>query len=155
MEARIPGGTGNDSFARYVNGHLPEILTGDIDVLLILDALCRERAASAESVAPFLQRCAVEAQSPNYVLTNSALTGLGLAVAYHRRSADGAGDKVVEHIGEYGYITNQTLRRLFDLEMFPARDMLRDLRNRGIVAKLDGPSRGPGVRYGRGPNFPS
>ena len=111
VEARIPGGTGNDAFARYVNGHLPDILTGDIDVLLILDALCRERAASAESVAPLLQRSAVEAQStlermtanglveprrtarktfPNYVLTNSALTGLGLAVVYHRRSADGA-----------------------------------------------------------------
>ncbi|GGH46885.1 RNA-binding domain-containing protein [Microbacterium album] len=177
VEARVPGGAGNDAFARYVNGHLPDALAGDIEVLLVLDALCNQRAAQAEAIAPLLQRSVAEAQStlermrasglleptrrtasrafPNYVLASSTLTGLGLAVTYHRRNADDADDKVIEHIREYGYITNQTLRRLFDLEMFPARDMLRDLQARAVIVKLEGQARGPGVRYGRGPKFPS
>ena len=176
VDVRVPGGTGNEAFARFVNGSLPDPLNTDIDVLLILDTLCTARSADATGAAPRLQRTVTEAQGvlermrvaglieptrrtaskafPNYVLTSLSLTGLGLAVTYHRRTADGADDKVIEHVRDYGYITNQTLRRMFDLELFPARNMLRDLQDRGVIVKADGQARGPGVRYIAGPNFP-
>lgn len=86
--------------------------------------------------------------------TSSALTGLGLAVTYHRRAADGLDDKVVEHVREYGYVTNQTIRRMFDLDLYPARDMLRDLQKREVLVKDGTQARGPGVRYVAGPRFP-
>lgn len=142
--------------------------------MLVLDELCTTRGIDANRMAPLFQRSPAEAQVtldrmhraalvepsrrtsgkpfPRYALTASSLTGLGLAVAYHRRMADGADDKVIQHIREYGHITNQTLRRLFDLEVFTARDMLRDLQARGLVMKVG--TRGPGVRYVRGPTFP-
>ncbi|HEX7000792.1 MAG TPA: RNA-binding domain-containing protein [Trueperaceae bacterium] len=174
FESRIHGGIGNDSFARFVNSGLPDGLEADIEVLMVLDALCSVRAVDATSMAPLFQRSPAEAQVtlermqqaglveptkrsasrafPRYGLTASALTGLGLAVAYHRRMAEGSDDKVVQHVLEYGHISNQTLRRLFDLDVFTARDMLRDLQARGLVVKVG--TRGPGVKYIPGPNFP-
>lgn len=76
---------------------------------------------------------------------------LGRAVSYPRRSADGIDEKVQAHVAEYGYVTNQTLRRVFDLTVRSARDLLRDLQQRGLLAKLDDKVSGPGVRYGREP----
>ncbi|HWB36454.1 MAG TPA: hypothetical protein VHA75_10570, partial [Rugosimonospora sp.] len=76
-------------------------------------------------------------------------------VAYRRRDAADIDQKIVDHVSEYGYITNQTLRRLFDLGVYPARDLLRDLQERGVLRKLDEKAGGPGIRYGRGPNFPA
>jgi ATP-dependent DNA helicase RecG len=62
--------------------------------------------------------------------------------------------KVVDHVREYGFITNQTLRRMFDLTVYPARDLLRDMQTRGLLRKLDDKTAGPGVRYGPGDAFP-
>lgn len=174
VEVLVPGGIGNDAFARFVNGGLPDGLGADIEALLVLDALCTTRSIDAAAMAPLFQRSPAEAQVtldrmyksalieptkrtsskpfPRYVLTTSALTGLGLAVRYHRRMADGADDKVIQHLREYDHITNQTLRRLFDIDVFTARDMLRDLQARGLLVKVG--TRGPGVRYVRGPTFP-
>ncbi|MDX2377643.1 putative DNA binding domain-containing protein [Microbacterium sp. LRZ72] len=177
VEALVPGGAGNDAFIRFVRTQLPESLAVDIEALLILDTLCVQRRVAAAVVAPLIQRSVIEGQRalerlataelvsptrrtasapfPNYELTSTALTGLGLAVAYHRRAEGGVEDKTVEHLREYGSITNQTLRRLFDMEMYPARDMLRELQRRGIIEKLERDARGPGVKYGPGPNFPT
>ncbi|MFC4631933.1 ATP-binding protein [Promicromonospora alba] len=176
VEVSVPGGEGNNAFARYVNTAMPDALSADIEALLVLDALCVRRSVDASEVAPLIQRPGVGAQAalarlasagliepsrrtasaafPRYGLTSSALTGLGLAVAYHRRAADGLDDKVVEHVREYGYVTNQTIRRMFDLDLYPARDMLRDLQKREVLVKDGTQARGPGVRYVAGPRFP-
>lgn len=176
VDVSLTGGSGDDHFVRYVNTALPEAMASDIDVLLVLDTLCARRTITASLAAPIIQRPPATAQAtlerlavtgiveasrrtasasfPSYRLTNEAMTALGRAVAYHRRVADGLDDKIVEHVREYGFITNQTIRRLFDIDVFAARNMLRDLQQRGIVSKEDDRVRGPGVRYAPGPAFP-
>lgn len=169
VDVLVPGGSGDAAFTRYLRIQLDESMATDIDILLTLDLLRASRRVDAVAVAAACQRTVDDGQRvlarmaeaalvhptrrtatrafPNYELSPEALAGLGLAVTYHRRRADGADDKVIEHIHEYGYVTNQTLRRLFDLEMAAARDMLRDLVRRGLIAKSPGASRGPTVRY--------
>jgi ATP-dependent DNA helicase RecG len=176
VEVTLAGGTGNESFTRFVSTELSPALAADLEVLLALDHLRYHRTLRAEDLAPRIQRSPHEAQAtlermahaglletsrrtarrpfPTYSLAPSTLSGLGRSVTYHRRSADGIDQKIIEHVREYGFITNQTLRRLFDVGLYPARDLLRDLQARGILSKLDDKTAGPGVRYGPGPNFP-
>lgn len=173
----ITGGSGNDAFARFVNAELDDAMAVDLDVLLALNYLRQRKTIRAGRLAPAIQRKEAEAQDvldrmvdggliepsrrtasrpfPNYALAPAAVTALGRAVTYHQRTSDGMDQKVVEHVSEYGYVTNQTLRRLFDLGVFPARDLLRDLQRRGILHKIDERSAGPGVRYGPGQRFPA
>lgn len=168
----ISGGTGNDTFARYVNAELDEVLSTDLEVLLALTRLRTSRSIDADDLAPLVQRSPGDAQvaldrmaheglieptrrsasrpHPRYALSADALSALGRAVSYHRRSADGIDQKVHAHVAEYGYVTNQTLRRMFDLTVYSARDLLRDLQQRGLLKKLDDKVSGPGVRYGPG-----
>jgi len=40
-------------------------------------------------------------------------------------------------VNEYGHITNQTLWRLFDLNVYQARDLLRDMQTRQLLTKID------------------
>ena len=130
---------------------------------------------TAESLALRIQRSVSEAQAvlermmnagliepsrrsarrpfPTYSLAAGSLAGMGRAVTYHRRGADGIDQKVVQHVNEYGHITNQTLRRLFDLNVYQARDLLRDMQTRQLLGKIDDKTAGPGVRYGPGPKF--
>lgn len=177
VEAVLPGGKGNDSFARFVTKDLDDDLARDLDALLTLDLLRERKSVSAKILAPHVQRSEAEAERtlraladrglivparrsatkayPSYTLTATALADLGRSVSYHRPATEQTDHKVAEHVNEYGFITNQTLRRLFDLGMYPARDLLRDLQTRGVLRKLDGQTSGPGVRYGPGPQFPS
>jgi len=78
---------------------------------------------------------------------------MGRAVTYHLRRGVGVDHKVVQHVNEYGHITNQTLRRLFDLNIYQARDLLKDMQTRELLSKIDDKTAGPGVRYGPGSNF--
>ena len=177
VDVQIEGGSGNAAFARYVRGQLPESMSSDLDVLLVLDMLCSQRRVAAPDVSRIIQRTSGDAQRvlarmveaatvvptrrtathayPQYELTASALVGLGLAVLYNKRKAEGAEEKILEHVREYGYITNQTIRRLLDVEVYAARDVLSDLVKRGLIVKSAGPARGPSVRYEPGPGFPS
>lgn len=172
----VEGGTGDDAFVRYVNSELAPESAVDVEVLLALARLRDIRRLDANVLAAGVQRSPAEAQLvlermaqagvvepsrrtarrpfPSYGLSPSALASLGRAVRYHRRESDGMDQKVVEHVREYGYITNQTLRRLFDLGVYPARDLLRDLQQRRILRKLDDKTAGPGIRYGPGVEFP-
>jgi ATP-dependent DNA helicase RecG len=173
VRVRIDGGRGNDAFARFVAG-LPDDRQGDLDTLICLSLLRQRRTIGPRNVAPALQRTVPEAgavltrlasdQSPlieptrrggTFRLTPSALVGLGRAVSYHAAMAGDFDAKVADHLREYGTITNRTLQRLFDLTMWSARDALRDLQQRGIVAKVSESGFGPGVQYGPGPNLPS
>jgi ATP-dependent DNA helicase RecG len=176
VEVTVSGGTGDESFTRFVSTELDTALAVDLEVLLVLDHLRYRKTVTSDELAPRIQRVPVEAQAalermahaglvepirrtarrpfPAYSLTPKAMSGLGRSITYHRPTASGIDRKVVEHVREYGFVTNQTLRRLFDLNVFPARDLLRDLQARGILRKLDDKTAGPGVRYGPGPEFP-
>lgn len=91
---------------------------------------------------------------PAYRLRNEPLAALARAVTYRRRTIDQIDEKVIEHIQEYGFVTNRTIQRLFDRELYAARNLLNDLRDRGILEKVGSARGGPGVKYGPGPKFP-
>lgn len=170
----IAGGIGNDSFARFAAELSPE-LGGDVDVLLALSHLRDARSINAIQLSKLAQRSTAEAQSvlermahaelleptrrtvrralPTYVLTGHSLASLGRAVRYHYRRVNDTDRKVIDHVREYGHVTNQTLRRLFDIDVPAARDLLRALQVKGVLAKLDLARGGRGVRYGPGPRF--
>jgi predicted HTH transcriptional regulator len=150
-------------------------MAGDVDVLLALSRLRDARSIRAPTLASLAQRSGTEAQHvlermaqarmveptrrtasrvlPTYVLTGSSLASLRRAVRYHVRRVDETDRKVTEHLREYGHMTNQTLRRLFDLDVPGARDLLRALQQRGVVVKIDRGRGGPGIRYGPGPRL--
>lgn len=173
----FPGGIGNDAFVRFI-ADLPEALARDVDVLLALSRLRTSRSISARDLATDIQRSVPEAQSvlqrlaaddvglleptrrtarsplPSYRFRPEPLAALSRAVTYHRRTLDQIDTKVIEHVREYGFITNRTLQRTFDMHVYAARDLLTDLRRREILEKEGLARGGPGVRYGPGPRFP-
>jgi hypothetical protein len=51
-------------------------------------------------------------------------------------------------------VTNRMLQRLFDRDLYASRNLLNDLRDRGLLEKLGTARGGPGVKYGPGPKFP-
>ena len=75
-------------------------------------------------------------------------------MTYSRRTTADADRKVVEHVRDYGTINNAAVQRLFDLDVYGARDVLRDLVDRQLLRKVSEQSRGPAVKYGRGEKFP-
>jgi ATP-dependent DNA helicase RecG len=62
---------------------------------------------------------------------------------------------VISHVQEYGKITNKTLRNMFDIDIHPAKDIIKGLVERGILVKTSERERGPNIEYGPGPSFPS
>jgi ATP-dependent DNA helicase RecG len=177
IRASLSGGIGNDAFIRFVRD-LPLELGGDVDVLICLSILRDSTTVDAIRLAESIQRSPVEAQEvlgrladdavslleptrrsirkpfPFYRLRNKPLAELSRAVSYRRRTLDEIDAKVVEHVNEYGFVTNKTLQRLFDVNVYAARNMLTDLRERGLVKKLGKARGGPGVKYGPGKKFP-
>ncbi|WP_152360781.1 RNA-binding domain-containing protein [Microlunatus speluncae] len=171
------GGPPNVRLARFV-ADLPEAEQSDTDALLITLALCQKRSVTARDVAPVIQRGDTEAEGvlrrlahgdakiiepsagtvnrrhPNYKFTGPALSALGPAVAYSRRTASETDRKVIDHIRDYGTINNSTLQRIFDVDVYQARDTLRDLVGREILVRVSEQTRGVAVRYGPGPKFP-
>jgi ATP-dependent DNA helicase RecG len=157
---------------------LPPSAGGDVDVLIALDLLRRSSTLDAQRLAVAIQRTVPEAQEvlarlgddelklleptrrtlrkslPAYRLRNEPLAALARAVTYRRRTIDQLDEKVIEHVQEYGFVTNKTLQRLFDRDLYAARNMLNDLRERGLIEKLGTARGGRGVRYGPGPRFP-
>lgn len=174
----LRGGTGNEPFVRFVSA-LPTGISTDVEVLLVLAALRSLRSINAERVGALIQRSPEEAgdllrrmaddevgllettkrsarlKHPSYRLRSEPLAQLGRAVTYGVRTLDETDRKVVEHIKEFGYVTNATLQRMFDVHVYTARDMLNDLRKRGLVVKIGDAAGGRGVKYGSGPAFPS
>lgn len=177
VRATLPGGIGNDAFVRFVRD-LPESMSGDVEVLMTLALLRRSSTIDAPRVAEAIQRSPIEAQDvlarmsdsdvalleptrrtvrkpfPSYRLRHEPLVALARAVSYRRRTIDQIDEKVIEHVQEYGFVTNRTLQRLFDRDIYAARNLLNDLRDRGLLEKLGTARGGPGVKYGPGPKFP-
>jgi ATP-dependent DNA helicase RecG len=171
------GGPPNVRLAKFV-ADLPDAERADTDTLLITLALCEKRSVTARDIAPIIQRGPTEAEAvlrrlahgegqtieptagtvnrihPNYRFTGAALASLGPAVTYSRRSASETDRKVTEHVREYGTINNATLQRIFDVDVYQARDALRDLVGREILVRVSEQTRGVAVKYGPGPKFP-
>jgi ATP-dependent DNA helicase RecG len=168
----------NMRVARFV-GRLDERDREDLDVLLVLGLLRERRSVAAPAVAQEIQRTPVDAQMllrrlatgehalleptagsahrryPNYRLRGSVLAELGSAVTYHRAPTDERDRKIVEHVDEYGSINNRTVQNLFDVDVFRASAVLRDLVARDVLVRTSEQSRGNAVRYGAGPAFPA
>ena len=178
VRATLIGGIGNDAFARFIRS-LPNELGEDVEVLIALSLLRNSTTVDAAGLAESIQRGTGEAQDvlerladdryaiveptrrtrskpfPSYGLRNKPLADLARAVSYRpRRKPDEVDAKVIEHIREYGFITNRTLQRLFDLNIPAARNMLHDLQARKVIAKIGDARGGPGVQYGPGAKFP-
>ena len=177
VRVALIGGIGNDAFARFI-ADLPEPLARDVDVLLTLAALRSTQSISARELSGVIQRSVPEAQTvltrlaadnvalleptrrtnrrllPSYRLRSDTLAALSRAVSYRRRQLDQIDAKVIEHVSEYGFVTNRTLQRTFDMHVYAARDLLVDLRRREILTKEGDAQGGRGVRYGPGPRFP-
>jgi ATP-dependent DNA helicase RecG len=167
----------NARVAAVIHG-LPEEEQADTDALLILHLLCARPSVDASAVAPVIQRPIEDAQAallrlssppvelveptrgtagrsrPNYRLRHDTASQLGPALAYRRRDRSELDTKVAHHVAEYGYINNSTLQRLFDVDVYAARDMLQDLVGREILVRVSEQKRGTAVRYGPGPRFP-
>jgi ATP-dependent DNA helicase RecG len=177
VRASLSGGIGNDAFIRFVRD-LPSELGGDVEVLICLSLLRDSTSIDASRLAVAIQRSPIDAQEvlarladdnpglleptrrtvrkpfPSYRLRNKPLAGLARAVSYRRRNLDEIDAKVVEHVEEYGVVTNKTLQRLFDINVYAARNMLTDLRERELLRKLGEARGGTGVKYGPGKKFP-
>ena len=56
---------------------------------------------------------------------------------------------------EYNSINNATIQRLFDIDVYGARDILKDLVGREVLTRISTQTRGKAVKYGPGPKFPT
>jgi ATP-dependent DNA helicase RecG len=92
---------------------------------------------------------------PKYRLREDALTALGSAVTYRRRTTDQLDRKVIELVNETGTINARMVRILLDLDTVGASRLLADLVEREILVKTSEARRGPSVTYGRGAAFPT
>lgn len=176
VRAVMPGGVGNTNFVRFVSD-LPAKAARDVNVLLALSYLRHHARIDMRILANVIQRPAGEAQvvltamtteyhlieptrrtatrsNPSYRLRSETIAAMSRAVHYHRVSVDDVDQKIVDHVREYGFITNRTVQRLFDVHVYAARDLLNRLREQGSIAKMGEARGGRGVRYGPGPRFP-
>ncbi len=163
--------------ARFVAG-LPAEEQDDLDVLLLLNLLRSRRSVTARDVSPEIQRSVDDTQRllrrladderallepslgtvgrrlPNYRLRGAVLAELGPAVAYHRAPSSERERKIIEHLVEYGSINNRTVQNMFDVDVYRASAILRELVGREILVRTSEQQRGQTVRYGPGPTFP-
>jgi ATP-dependent DNA helicase RecG len=174
----LNGGPPNTRIARFV-AELPDSERNDTDALLVVLLLCQKRSVTAREVAGVVQRDVHATESvlrrlasgdaelleptagtitrkhPNYRLRSGALVSLGPAVAYHRRSSSDTDRKVIDHVREYDTINSATIQRIFDVDVYRARDILRDFVGREILVRISTQTRGPKVKYGPGAQFPA
>ncbi|MGW6376232.1 RNA-binding domain-containing protein [Rhodococcus sp. NPDC055112] len=177
VEVVFRGDPPNANIARLV-AELPIGLKDDTDTLIILLTLCTKRSVTASQIAPLIQRDTADAEeslrhlsnsdielieptsgtrnrrNPNYRFRGEVLARLGPAVTYHTRSSGEVEKKVIDHVREYESVNNATIQRLFDLDVYAARDILRELVGREIITRTSTQKRGSAVRYGKGPRFP-
>jgi ATP-dependent DNA helicase RecG len=167
----LPGGRGDEAFARYINGpSFPSSASGDVDILMALTALRHTRSVNATSLAQRLQRSEVDTeyvlhrmneagiiqptrgtarrQYPNYVLTSQAVAGMRGAISYRVESIDGDDQKLISHLRRHGRISNEDVRNYLDCDIMTARNRLSRLRSKGYIDFApDSPRRGSGVVY--------
>lgn len=167
----LPGGRGDEAFARYINGpSFPRELSGDLDVLMALTALRHAKSVSASNLSGRLQRTPVDVQRvlrrmqeariiqatkgtvrrqhPNYSLTSNAIAGMRAAISYRVASIDTDDQKLIRHLRRHGRISNEDVRNYLDCDIPTARNRLTRLRKRGLIDFApDSPRRGSAVVY--------
>ena len=169
----VPGGQGDKSFARFLNGGAfpaDARLASDLDILLILSRLRNRRTISAARMAPVLQvdvaaaaRALARARgaglieptkrtagrsAPDYRLTSASLAGMRNALTYRTRTVDSDELKLVRHLKRHGRISNEDVRNYLDCDVPTARNRLTALRRKNWIAFApDSPKRGPRVEY--------
>jgi ATP-dependent DNA helicase RecG len=177
VRVALVGGAPDANIARYI-AQLPPEVRDDTDAMLTILRLCQVKTATAEQMAPLFQRGVDESEAslrylasdqvgmlevtrqtarrshPTYRFREEPLKQLGTAVPYIRHKADDIERRVVQHLREYGRITNQTVQNLFNVKMDRANQILKELREREIIVKTSEAQRGPSVEYGSGPRFP-
>lgn len=178
VRVALSGGAPNSAITRFV-ATLPSEEADDADTMLVLLHLLNNRLISAAEATPILQKVRIEeAQAvlqrlasepialleptretarrshPRYRLREAPLAALGSAVTYRRRTTDQLDRKVIEMVRETGTINSRIIKVMLDLDTRSASRLLSDMVGRGILTKLEGPKRGPGVLYGPGLSFP-
>jgi len=168
VEVYFTSGAPNRAFAGYV-ATLPRATRENVDAMLALLQLCQRSVLTLADGARLLQLSESEARDrldalasgPDAIierdgdsrrgvrwrLRSSVAAALGTAVQ-HRTRADSARPRVEAHLKEYGWITNKTIRNMFDLDIQQATQILNELRAANVVVKdPDGPQRGPSIRW--------
>jgi ATP-dependent DNA helicase RecG len=171
------GGAPNAAIARFV-AQLSDSEKEDTDTLLLVMYLCDHETVTAAAAAPRLQRPVEESEAVlrrlasgpaalldvsrstarrrfgTYRLREHARVALGTALSYRVRNTDEIDRRIVEHVREYGWITNRTVQNLFTADVQQARRWIANLRRRDVLEQLtEGRKSGPGIRYGPGPAF--
>ena len=170
------GGAPRTQLARFIS-QLDSTESDDVDTLLTVFTLLNSRTIDAARLAPIIQKHTSEAgavldrlasdepgilettlesrasRKPTYRLRTEPLRTLGGAVTYQRRSIEDTDLKVTAHVRDYGRINNRTIQDMFDVDVYRASALLRDLQDRGVLVKTTVQQRGPGVEYGPGPKF--
>lgn len=167
----VPGGRGDSSFVRYLNGpSFPPAFAADLDVLLILSVLRTEKSVGAEAVAAAIQRDVetskavlqrmeqnglltptartARSASPRYRLAAKPKAALRQALTYRVGDIDADDAKLVRHLRRHGSITNEDVRDYLDCDVATARNRLTRMRNKGWIEFAPGSAkRGPAVSY--------
>jgi len=173
----LAGGAPNKRFATYV-ANLPDIEQEDVDTMLVLFALTQSKRVDAPRLAPVLQRNVDATEMilrrlagdevgmiapstrtarnayPKYYLRPDALRALGPALAYRAEGHDVMEEKIIQLVETLGSVENKTVQISCDVDVQTASSKLRDLAQRHILEKLGSQARGPGIKYGPGPEFP-
>jgi ATP-dependent DNA helicase RecG len=173
----LVGGAPRTQVVRYVE-QLDAQERDDVDTLLVVFTMLSTRTITAPDLSGVIQKSEAEADAllrrlagdrpgileptresarlrrPEYRLRGSVIAALGSSVSYHRRTVDDIDRKVIAHVLEYGRISNRTIQNLLDIDVYRARDLLRDLRDRGLLVKTSTQERGIAVEYGPGAKFP-
>lgn len=175
VEVYFSSGAPNRAFAGFV-ATLPRTLRDNVDAMLTLLHLCQRATLTLADGARLLQVSQAEARDRldalatgsdgvierdgdsrrgvRWRLRHSVALGLGTAVQ-HRARSNSARPRVEAHLTEYGWITNKTIRNMFDLDVQQATQILNDLRAANVIIKdTGGPQRGPSIRWLPAPTPP-
>jgi len=174
---QLAGGPPNTRITKFVS-ELPDRDQNDTDVLLLVSYLTTNKTITAVKLAKVVQRPEEAAQNlltriandedgfleptagtknarkPTYRFRGASIAALGPAITYQARSDTDRARKVTDHVREYGTVNNATVQRLFDVDVYAARDVLRDLVDQQILVRVSEQKRGPSVKYGPGESFP-
>ena len=177
VRVTLLGGAPNAYVARFV-ATLPAEHADAPDTMLVLLTLLKNRTTTASTMAPILQRSEIEttgvleqlAAEPAamiertratvrhvhgvYRLREHAITALGPAIAYRRRTQDESDRKIIGLLRETNEVNGRMVRLLLDVDRVTASRLLADLVERQILVKTSKAQRGPGVTYGAGLAFP-
>lgn len=168
VEVYFTSGAPNRAFAGFV-ASLPREVRDNVDAMLALAYLCQHPTLGGPEGGRLLQVTEAEAKDRLAALSSGAdalierdgdtrrgirwrlraavSSALGTAVQ-HRARADSARPRVEAHLKEYGWITNRTIRNMFDLDIQQATQLLNELRAANVLVKdPDGPQRGPAIRW--------